>query len=69
MWLDLEFIIGQKVYVLEPEDYVIRQEGQCFVGIQPMGMDLWYVYMYDGRLIKFHACIIWQRAVERRVDQ
>lgn len=40
---DLEFVIGQNVYVLEPEDYVIRQQGQCFVGIQPMGMNLWYV--------------------------
>lgn len=38
---DLEFFIGTQTYVLSPDDYVIEQEGQCFVGIQPMGMNMW----------------------------
>jgi hypothetical protein len=38
---DMEIVIGSAVYTLTPDDYVIEQEGQCFVGIQPMAMNLW----------------------------
>eukprot|EP01134_Creolimax_fragrantissima_P001348 CFRG1348T1 len=38
---EIDFVIGGKTYSLEGKDYVLIQNGQCFPGIQPMGMNLW----------------------------